>query len=45
MRRFALFVVCSAALAGESGAQATRLDTVADPYRWLEDVTGARAMT
>ena len=44
MRRFVLFVLCFAAIARVSGAQAVRPDTVADPYRWLEDVGGERAM-
>ena len=45
MRRFALFVFCSFALVRVSSAQAVRSDTAADPYRWLEDVNGSRAMT
>jgi prolyl oligopeptidase len=47
MRRFVLFLFlfCSSALVRASSAQATRPDTAADPYRWLEDVNGDRAMT
>ena len=45
MRRFTLFVLCSSAVVRVSSAQATRPDTAADPYRWLEDVNGERAMT
>ena len=44
MRRFVLFVLCFAGSARVSGAQAVRPDTGADPYRWLEDVGGERAM-
>jgi prolyl oligopeptidase len=45
MPRFGLLVLCSFVLARASSAQTTRPDTVADPYRWLEDVKGDRAMT
>ncbi|MBL0172023.1 MAG: S9 family peptidase [Gemmatimonadaceae bacterium] len=44
MRRLALFVFCACAVARVSAAQPTRPDTAADPYRWLEDVSGDRAM-
>jgi prolyl oligopeptidase len=45
MRRLALIVLCCSAALRASSAQATRPDTVTDPYRWLEDVSGDRAMT
>ena len=40
-------IVILAALIPASGAlaQATRPDTTADPFRWLEDVNGERSMT
>lgn len=41
MRRIALLVT---AVAGVASAQTARPDT-ADPYRWLEDVNGTRAMS
>ena len=44
MRRFALFVLCACAIARVSVAQPTRPDTAADPYRWLEDMSGERVM-
>ena len=45
MRRFALLISLSLLAAGVSTAQPTRPDSVADPFRWLEDVSGERAMT
>ena len=45
MRRIVLFVLCCLTAVRLSSAQAARPDTVADPYRWLEDVNGDRAMT
>ncbi|MEP6779790.1 MAG: prolyl oligopeptidase family serine peptidase [Gemmatimonadaceae bacterium] len=44
MRRLALLVTSTFALAHVASAQPVRPDT-ADPYRWLEDVNGTRAMT
>ena len=44
MGQFALLVLCAFAMARVSAAQPMRPDTAADPYRWLEDVSGARAM-
>lgn len=44
MRRTAIFVTATVTLAHVAGAQASRPDT-ADPYRWLEDVNGARSMS
>ena len=40
--RPALLTLAFAAL--PAGAQVTRTDTTPDPYRWLEDVNGDRAM-
>ena len=45
MRRLALFVLCASAGVRVSAAQPSRADSIADPYRWLEDVNGTRAMT
>ena len=44
MRRSILLVLAATALARVSAAQPTRPDTTADPYRWLEEMTGTRAM-
>jgi len=44
MRRIALLITSFVVLARVASAQTARPDT-ADPYRWLEDVSGARAMS
>ena len=43
MRSFTLLACCAAFLPTRASAQATKADTT-DPYLWLEDVHGARAM-
>ena len=44
IRRFPLALVSLVALTRIASAQPTRPDTAADPYRWLEDANGDRAM-
>ncbi len=44
MRCFQLLVLTACALARVTSAQPARPDTATDPYRWLEEMTGARAM-
>lgn len=45
MRRLALLVSLALTTARASTAQQVRPDSVPDPFRWLEDVNGERAMT
>ena len=45
MRRVALLVTLALLTARASAAQQVRPDSIADPFRWLEDVSGDRAMT
>lgn len=44
MRRFTKLIVLAACTAHAVMAQSSRPDTVADPYRWLEEVSSERAM-
>ena len=44
MRNLALLLCLSLSAAPVAAAQAARPDTTPDPYRWLEDVKGDRAM-
>jgi len=44
MRRFTKLVVLAAGAAQGLIAQSSRPDTVPDPHRWLEEVSGERAM-
>ncbi len=45
MRSLAKLVLLAAIPAGLARAQGASADTAADPHRWLEDVSGERAMT
>lgn len=45
MRSLAKLVLLVAIPVGRAGAQAAGTETAADPRRWLEDVSGERAMT
>jgi len=44
MRRLTFLALCTLAVPGIVAAQASRPDTSTDPYRWLEELHGERAM-